>query len=68
MKKNEKDTHGAREEAKRAEAAAERERRICIIFAFLASALASKLRINNFPTTAELSPPLEPYDPLADPR
>ena len=32
IKKNEKDTHDAREEAKRAEEAAERERRIDIIF------------------------------------
>jgi hypothetical protein len=30
--KNEKDTHDAREEAKRAEEAAERERRIGIVF------------------------------------
>jgi hypothetical protein len=34
IKKNEKDTHDAREEAKRAEEAAERERRICTIFEF----------------------------------
>jgi hypothetical protein len=32
IKKNEKDTHDVRVEAKRAEEAAERERRICIIF------------------------------------
>jgi hypothetical protein len=32
MKKNEKDTHDAREEARRTEAAAERERRIGIVF------------------------------------
>jgi hypothetical protein len=25
-------------------------------------------RTNNFPTIAELSPPPEPYDPLADPE
>jgi hypothetical protein len=68
MKKNEKDIHDAREEAKRAEEAAERERRICIVFDFLASVLASRLQINNFPTTAELSSPPEPYDPLADPE
>ena len=30
--------------------------------------LASRLRINNFPTTSELPLPLEPYDPLADPE
>jgi hypothetical protein len=34
IKKNEKDTHDAREEARRAEEAAERERRIGIIFEF----------------------------------
>jgi hypothetical protein len=34
IKKNEKDTHGAREEARRAEEAAERERRIGIVFEF----------------------------------
>jgi hypothetical protein len=27
-----------------------------------------RLRINNFLTTAELSPPPKPYDPLADPE
>jgi hypothetical protein len=32
IKKNEKETHDAREEAKRAEEAAERARRICIFF------------------------------------
>jgi hypothetical protein len=32
IKNNEKDTHDARAEAKRAEEAAERERRICIVF------------------------------------
>jgi hypothetical protein len=40
IKKNEKDTHDAREEAKRAEEAAEPKRRIGIIFDFLASVLA----------------------------
>jgi hypothetical protein len=34
IKKNEKETHDAREEAKRAEEAAERARRIGIIFKF----------------------------------
>jgi hypothetical protein len=32
IKKNEKETHEAREEARRAEEAAERERHICIVF------------------------------------
>jgi hypothetical protein len=40
IKKNEKDTHDAREEAKRAEQAAECERCIGIVFYFLASVLA----------------------------
>jgi hypothetical protein len=34
IKKNEKDTHDAREETRRIEEAAERERRIGIIFEF----------------------------------
>jgi hypothetical protein len=38
IKKSEKDTHDAREEARRAEEVAEREKRIGIIFWFLASA------------------------------
>jgi hypothetical protein len=49
IKKNEKDTHDARAEAKRAEEAAERERRIGIIFlVFLASVLVLWLRTNRF--------------------
>jgi hypothetical protein len=68
IKKNEKDTHDAREEAKRAEETAERERRIGIIFDFLALVLALWLRTNSLPTIAELSPPSEPYNPLADPE
>jgi hypothetical protein len=68
IKKDEKDTHDAREEAKRAEEAAERERRIGIVFDFLASVLALWLRTNRLPTTAELSPPPEPYNSLADPE
>jgi hypothetical protein len=68
IKKNETDTHEAREEAKRAEEAAERARRIGIVFDFLASILTLWLRINSLPTTAELSPPPEPYNPLADPE
>jgi hypothetical protein len=68
IRKNEKDTHDAQEEAKRAEEAAERERRIGIVFNFLASVLALWLWTNSLPTSAELSPPLEPYNPLADPE
>jgi hypothetical protein len=68
IKKNEKETHDAWEEAKRAEEAAESERHIGIVFYFLASVLALWLRTNSLPTTAELSPPPEPYTPLADPE
>jgi hypothetical protein len=48
IKKSDKDTHDARAEAKRAEEAVERERRICIIFWFLASVLVLRLRTNQF--------------------
>jgi hypothetical protein len=34
----------------------------------LASVLALWLRTNSLPTTAELSPPPEPYNPLVDPE
>jgi hypothetical protein len=67
IKKSEKDTHDARAEARRAEEAAECEKPIGIIFWFLASAfvfVASDWLI--FPTSAELSPPPESFDPLAD--
>jgi hypothetical protein len=67
IKKNEKETHEAREEAKRAEEAAERERRIGNAFWILASALIFWLRTNGLLTTAKLSPLPEPYNPLADP-
>jgi hypothetical protein len=67
IKKSEKETHEARGETRRAEEAAERERRIGIVFEFLASALNLWLRTNSLPITAELSPLQEPYNPLADP-
>jgi hypothetical protein len=64
IKKSEKDTHDARAEAKRAEEAAERERRIGIIFWFLASVIVLWLRTHQFYlTSAELSLLPEPYDP-----
>jgi hypothetical protein len=69
MKKSEKDIHDARVQAKQAEEAAERERRIGIVLRHLASAfvfVASDWLI--FSTIAELSPPPEPFDPLADPE
>jgi hypothetical protein len=69
IKKSEKDTHDARIEAKQAEEAAERERRICNIFwcsSLVFVSVASDWLI--FPTSAELSPSPEPFDPLADPE
>ena len=63
IKKSEKDTHDARAEARLAEEAAEREKRIGIIFWFLASVFVFWLRTNDLFTTAELSPLPEPYDP-----
>jgi hypothetical protein len=55
IKNNEKDTHDAWAEAKRAEEDAERD-------------LLCGFELINLPTSAELSPPPEPYDPLADPE
>jgi hypothetical protein len=69
MKKSEKDIHEARAKAKRAEEAAEREKRIVIVSWHLTSAFV--LVTSNwliFSTTAELSRPPEPFDPLADPE
>jgi hypothetical protein len=69
MKKSEKDIHDARVEARRAEEAADREKRIGNIFWCSGSEfvfVASDWLI--FSTVAELSPPPEPFDPLADPE
>jgi hypothetical protein len=69
MKKSEKDIHEARAEAKRAEEAAEREKRIGIVSQHLTSAfvlVTSNWLISSI--VAELSPPLEPFDPLVDPE
>jgi hypothetical protein len=69
MKKSEKDIHDARVQAKQAEEAAESERRIGIVSRHLASAfvfVTSSWLI--FSTIAELSPPPERFDPLADPE
>jgi hypothetical protein len=68
IKKNEKDTHDAREEARRTKEAAERERHIGIVFWILTSVLALWLRTNSLSFIAELSPLSEPYNPLADPE
>jgi hypothetical protein len=48
IKKSEKDTHDARAETRQAKEAAERERRIGIIFWFLASVPVLRLRANRF--------------------
>ena len=67
MKKSEKDIHDARVQAKQAEEAAERERRIGIFLRHLASVFVFvALDWLIFSTVAELSPPPEPFDPLAD--
>jgi hypothetical protein len=69
MKKSKKVIHDAREAAKKAEEAAERERRIGIVLRLLASTfvfVTSNWLI--FSTAAELPPPPEPFDPLADPE
>jgi hypothetical protein len=67
IRKNEKESHDAREEAKRAEEATERARRIGTFTEF-SFGVCFCLRINNLLfTTAELSPPSEPYNPEADP-
>jgi hypothetical protein len=69
MKKSEKDIHDARIQAKQAEEVAERERRIGIVSRHLASAFVfAALDSLIFSTVAELSPPPEPFDPLADPK
>jgi hypothetical protein len=69
IKKSEKESHDAREEAKQAEEAAKRAMIIGILFkAFLSRCLflASKFNIMFF-ITASLSPPPKPYNPEADP-
>ena len=69
MKKSEKDIHDARVEARRAEEAAECEKHIGNIF--WCSALEfvfCGFVLLIFSTASELSPPPEPFDPLADPE
>jgi hypothetical protein len=63
IKKNEKGTHEAREEARQAKEVAESERRIGIVFWILASAFIFQLRTNSFLITAELSPLLRHTTP-----
>ena len=68
IKKSEKESHDAREEVKRAKEAVERAMIIgtFLKFLFCCSFLASKFTIIFF-IAAGLSPPLEPYNPEADP-
>jgi hypothetical protein len=67
IKKSEKDTHDARAEARRAEEASKREKRIGIAFWLLTSAFVSVASDwLTLPTSTKLSPPPEPFDPLAD--
>jgi hypothetical protein len=67
IKKSEKDTHDAQAEARQVGEAVECEKRIGIAFCLLASTfifVASNWLTS--PTSAKLSPPPEPFDPLAD--
>jgi hypothetical protein len=66
IKKNEKETHDAREEARRAEEATERVRHT-YCFWILALVFIFWLQTNSLPITTKLSPLHEPYNPLADP-
>jgi hypothetical protein len=69
IKKSEKESHDAREEAKQAEEAAEHAMIIGILLKLFLPCclfLASKFTITFF-ITAGLSPPPEPYNPKADP-
>jgi hypothetical protein len=68
IRKSEKESHDAQEEAKRAEEAAERARLIGTFTEIQLQSLFSASTLTNiFFIVAELSPPLEPYNPEADP-
>jgi hypothetical protein len=68
MKKSENDIHNTRAPTKQAEGTAERERRIGIVSQHLTSAFVfCGFRLTSFfSVVAEVSPPPEPFDPLAD--
>jgi hypothetical protein len=68
IKKSEKESHNAREEAKQVEEAAEQTMIIGILLKLLSRCLflGSKFTIMFF-ITADLSPPPETYNPKADP-
>jgi hypothetical protein len=64
IRKNEKESHDAQEEAKRAEEVVECARLIGTFTEVLASEFVFNFRINNhFYDVAELSPPPKPYNP-----
>jgi hypothetical protein len=68
IRKNEKESHDAQEEAKRAEEVAERGKAYRYLYWDLASESIFSFGINkHFFNVAELSPPPEPYNPEADP-
>jgi DNA-binding ferritin-like protein len=68
IRKNEKESHDAQEEAKRAKEVAERARLIGTFSEVLLRSLFSASELTNiFYNVAELSPPPEPYNPEADP-
>ena len=67
IKKNEKESHDAQEEAKRAKEAAERVRLIgTFIEVQLRNPFTASELTNIFNDAAEHSPPPEPYNPEAD--
>ena len=67
LEKNEKESHDAQEEAKRAEEAAERARFIGTFTEVqLWNSFSASELTNIFYDVAELSPPPEPYNPEAD--
>jgi hypothetical protein len=68
LEKNEKESHDAQEEAKRAKANAKRARLIGSFIEIQLRNLFLALELTNiFFIAAELSPPPEPYNPEADP-
>jgi hypothetical protein len=68
IRKNEKESHDAQEKAKWAEEATERARLIGIFTEIQLQSLFLTLVLTNiFFIAAQLSPPLEPYNPEADP-
>jgi hypothetical protein len=68
LEKNEKESHDAQEEAKRAEEATKRARLIGTFTEIHLQSLVLASELTNiFFIATELSPPPEPYNPEADP-